>query len=216
MKVYLATSGYPGEYGYQLLHAFMNMSDAEAYELADGVLEMDVHQGPVEVRPRYVVAWVKDHNQSPTLQTYAASFDDRPDEDDTSGFMVRFKTWDKDRAKAKHDEQFAVFVAERERRAAEACAPTGRFDVQVWYEQHDGTAVLRTPLHTTKEHFEVPRDRITDQAGLPRGETIHGRWFSVQTCTFTEVDGFSVCAAPNTGALAVEETFMDFAQRVMS
>jgi hypothetical protein len=47
-KVYLATAG---EYSdYRVLKAFTNSDDAWAYPLGDDVLELELHDGPVEVR----------------------------------------------------------------------------------------------------------------------------------------------------------------------
>ena len=56
MKVYLATSGEYSDYG--VCHAFSRREDAEAYPLGDDVLELEVHDGPVEVRFWYEMSWV--------------------------------------------------------------------------------------------------------------------------------------------------------------
>lgn len=55
MKVYLATAG---EYSdFRVKHAFARREDAEAYRLGDEVLELEVREGPVEVRRWYVFRW---------------------------------------------------------------------------------------------------------------------------------------------------------------
>jgi len=56
VKVYLATSGEYSDYG--VCHAFSRREDAEAYPLGDDVLELEVHDGPVEVRFWYEMSWV--------------------------------------------------------------------------------------------------------------------------------------------------------------
>ncbi len=53
MKVYLATSG---EYSdYRVCHAFAREEDAASYALGDAVLELEVRDGPVEVRPEHTL-----------------------------------------------------------------------------------------------------------------------------------------------------------------
>jgi hypothetical protein len=55
VNVYLAISG---EYDdYQVHHVFTRREDAEAYPLADGVEEREVHDGPVEVRDWHNLSW---------------------------------------------------------------------------------------------------------------------------------------------------------------
>lgn len=58
MKVYLATAG---EYSdYRVCCAFSKREDAESYPLGDDVLELEVHDGPVEVRRWYWLWWFAD------------------------------------------------------------------------------------------------------------------------------------------------------------
>ena len=58
MKVYLATAG---EYSdFRVKHAFARREDAEAYKLGDDVLELEVRDGPVEVRRWYRLTWRAD------------------------------------------------------------------------------------------------------------------------------------------------------------
>jgi len=55
VKIYLATRG---EYSdYRVCHAFAKREDAESYKLGEGVLEMELHDGPVEVRYWYDLDW---------------------------------------------------------------------------------------------------------------------------------------------------------------
>lgn len=55
MKVCLATSG---EYSdFRVCHAFAKREDAEAYALGDDVREMEVREGPVEVRTWHMIWW---------------------------------------------------------------------------------------------------------------------------------------------------------------
>lgn len=54
-KVYLATSG---EYSsYRVRRAFARREDAEAYKLGDDVLDLEVSDGPVEVRRWHDLRW---------------------------------------------------------------------------------------------------------------------------------------------------------------
>ena len=55
MKVYLATAG---EYSdYRVCHAFTRREDAESYKLGDEVKELELHDGPVEVRTWHRLTW---------------------------------------------------------------------------------------------------------------------------------------------------------------
>ena len=55
MKVYLATAG---EYSdFRGCHAFAKREGAEAYALGDDVMEMELHDGPVEVRTWHTLWW---------------------------------------------------------------------------------------------------------------------------------------------------------------
>ncbi len=58
MKVYLATSGSYSDY--RVVRVFLNKEDADAYPLKDYVEEFDLHEGPVETRPWYVLKWFPD------------------------------------------------------------------------------------------------------------------------------------------------------------
>jgi hypothetical protein len=53
--VYLATRG---EYSdYRVCHAFASREDAESYKLGEDVMELEVRDGPVEVRRWYHLTW---------------------------------------------------------------------------------------------------------------------------------------------------------------
>ena len=53
--IYLATSG---EYDdYWIVAAFTRREDAEAFELSDNVDEVELHDGPLEVRTWYQLRW---------------------------------------------------------------------------------------------------------------------------------------------------------------
>jgi hypothetical protein len=55
MKIFLAVSG---EYSdYEVRHAFARRQDAESYALGEDVLELDVHDGPVETRTWHTLLW---------------------------------------------------------------------------------------------------------------------------------------------------------------
>lgn len=55
MKVYIATSG-KGE-DRKIHAAFANFGDADAYSLGDAVVELEVHDAPVEARQRHILIW---------------------------------------------------------------------------------------------------------------------------------------------------------------
>jgi hypothetical protein len=196
VKVYLATAGQPGDYDYKVVGIFARREDADAFRLAERVEEWDVDEAPVPLRIRHTIAWDAELKHAPTWTSDTVPARGSVPEVEETG--TSFACWDREQAREVFDRQQAA----RARRAADLVAGLDRVDVQVWYEPGNGTAVLLTPLHTTKELFKVDRDRITDQAGLPRGAYLHGKWFTVETCTVTEVDGFSVCEKPDISVLA--------------
>ncbi len=57
-EVYLAVE-YDGEGQgyYKVVRAFANREDADAYDLADEILGMDIDDGPVDVRTRHSITW---------------------------------------------------------------------------------------------------------------------------------------------------------------
>lgn len=62
-KIYLATAG---EYSdYRVLKAFVREQEARNYPLGDDVLELELHDGPVEVRMWHEVWWWPHEPDSP-------------------------------------------------------------------------------------------------------------------------------------------------------
>ena len=53
--VYLATAGAYSDF--RVLNAFACREDAESYKLGEEVMEMEVREGPVEVRRWYTLRW---------------------------------------------------------------------------------------------------------------------------------------------------------------
>lgn len=204
VKVYVAARGEPGEYDYEVLRAFAHREDAEAFELTDHIVELDLDEGPLEVRPRHVVTWDYALDRPPSISVYDAGFDGRPDSEEhhDASSLVQAETWDQAKARALFEAKQAEFEARRDELAAALLERLYTIYVQVWYEPGDGTAVLLTPLHATDDHFAVPRDLITEQAGMPNGATLHGKWFEVRALTYKTVDGFSTCAKPHKESLA--------------
>lgn len=198
MKVYVATSGPPGEYGYEIVGVFTDKADAAAFELGDRVVEFPLREGPAEVRDRHVVEWFDAVDRAPKRSSYRAVFDDAPDREVDHGWRTVFETWDDSRASAKTAALDAAHIARAERHVA----ALERIDVMVWYEPGDGRALLFTPLHAAENALPVSRETITAQAGLPEDATLHGRWFSVQMLRLDHADGFAVCTDPDHGALA--------------
>ncbi|WP_433364111.1 hypothetical protein [Streptosporangium sp. CA-115845] len=206
MKVYLTASDQPGEYNYTNLRIFTRREDAEAYELAAHIEEFDLTEGPVEVRTWHTIRWHLGENQEPQERTERRDFDGN-----TSTFRATWEgparrptaivvgSWDMETTREAFADERAQYMGVRNHQAAECTAGLDRIEVQVWYEV-DGRAVLKTPVHTTSDHFTVPRDRIAEQAGIAPGVSLHGLWFTVDTLTFTDADGFTICAAPSKSA----------------
>lgn len=208
MKVYLTASDEPGEYGYENLRIFTRREDAEAYELAAHIAEFDLTEGPVEVRTWHTIRWHLGEHQEPQERTERRDFYGNTTVVHTvrEGPALRptaivVGAWDLQAARDAFADERARYVAMRDQLTAEYTAGLGRIEVQVWYEV-DGRAVLKTPVHTAADHFTVPRERITEQAGLAPGATLHGGWFTVETLTFTDAQGFAVCAPPAAPKLA--------------
>ncbi|MFI6510095.1 hypothetical protein ACIBCT_21025 [Streptosporangium sp. NPDC050855] len=208
MKVYLAASDEPGEYNYENLRIFTRREDAEAYELAAHIAEFELTEGPVEVQTWHTIRWHLGEHQEPQERTERRDFDGN-----TSTFRSTWEgpalrptaivvgAWDLQAARDAFADERAQYMAMRDGLAAKYTAGLDRIEVQVWYEV-GGRAVLKTPVHTTADHFTVPRERITEQAGLAPDATLHGQWFTVETLTFTDAQGFAVCAPPVAPKLA--------------
>ncbi|MEU7863450.1 hypothetical protein [Nonomuraea sp. NPDC049141] len=113
-KVYVATSGCYSDYSVEAV--FLHKEDAEAYSLADDVLEMILQEGPADVRPNYLATWTKHNGDSDW------SYDQLYDGDDTvkatSGKTylgdpwVRVTGWDKERVLKVLGERKAELLAE--------------------------------------------------------------------------------------------------------
>ena len=198
MKVYVATSGEPGEYDYEVLRVFAHREHAEAYELGTRVLEFEVDEQPLDVKPRHVVTWDTGMDRPPSISHYEAAVDGREDtlEYSDEAPYAQAETWDPLRAKALFEQRQREYETFQDEVASELLGRLGSIYVQVWYEPGDGKAILLTPLHSTDDRFGVPRDLITDQAGMPRGATLHGKWFTVEKLTRRAVEGFEPVARP--------------------
>lgn len=87
--VYLATAGAYSDY--RVVHAFARREDAESYKLGDEVKEMEVHEGPVEVRTWYVLFWWPDRPDAPpdaiTAGNPWTNFSDQRDYDGDPGHV---------------------------------------------------------------------------------------------------------------------------------
>ncbi|TYB69713.1 hypothetical protein FXF51_06005 [Nonomuraea sp. PA05] len=205
MKVYAAISNYDSydyDGGYEVVGVFADRVDAEQCELADGVLAFDVLDGPAYVRDRHVVTLYDSLFRGPERTSYRRIDTGNGDTLEEHGWRAVFETFDSGRADAK----MAEWQAEHKRRAAEFVASLDRIDVKVWYEPGDGYALVLTPLHLPERALRVSRDLITDQAGMPRGATLHAQWFTVDTLTLDHIDGFKVCRAPAKDGLATLPT----------
>jgi hypothetical protein len=85
VKVWIATSG---EYDdYAIRHVFARREDAAAYQLGDAVEEMEVHDGPVEVRMWHTLTWntkIRDRDgdsnalANPYESSYPQDYDGEP------------------------------------------------------------------------------------------------------------------------------------------
>jgi len=124
VKIYLATAG---EYSdYRVCHAFTRREDAEAYPLGDDVLELDVHDGPVEVRYWYDLDWRADWGDrksdgfrlaNPHIDSERRDFDgnERHVEHTWSGGIhLNVQGWDRQAVLKVYSEQQAQYLARRE------------------------------------------------------------------------------------------------------
>lgn len=208
MKVYVATSGYRGEYWYSIRQVFSTREAAEAYEHARDIEEFELLDAPPEVRDWHTVTRVfgKDAgNDAPVHRVDRCDFlgdadhieveVDRNERDYHRPYKVAVQGWDLDKVMAVAEVECAKFFAERDEWAASVVAELDRIDVKVWYEV-DGKTVLETPVHRTTDHFTASHDLVCEQAGIDPSQSLHGRWLTVERLSFTEADGFSVCRDP--------------------
>ena len=74
MKVYLAMRG--DDYDSSVLRVFARKEDADAYELADFVVEEDVTESRVDVRPWHTLTWNLREDSEPYVRTRWQEFND--------------------------------------------------------------------------------------------------------------------------------------------
>ena len=129
MIVYLSTSG---EYSdYRVCHAFRNREDAGAYPLGDAVKELEVHDGPVEVRTWHYLNWRADHPDkragggftgNPSSWHEQKDFDGDPRNvmhawhgpPERTGPILTVQGWDKQAVLKVYSEQRARYLARQE------------------------------------------------------------------------------------------------------
>jgi hypothetical protein len=123
MKIYLATRG---EYSdYRICHAFSRREHAESYPLGDDVLELEVHDGPVEVRYWYDLDWRDDLGDrasdglaaaNPYVHSERRDFDgnERRVEHTWTGSYLNVQGWDKQAVMKVYSEQRAQYLAGQE------------------------------------------------------------------------------------------------------
>ncbi|MGH3203511.1 MAG: hypothetical protein ACRDP5_15870 [Streptosporangiaceae bacterium] len=125
MKIYIATRG---EYSdYRVCHAFARREDAESYQVGEDVLEMDLHDGPVEVRYWYDLDWRADlparreikglgRVPNPYTSSELRDFDGdgRHVEHTWTGRYLNVQGWDRQLVRKVYSEQRAQYVARQE------------------------------------------------------------------------------------------------------
>jgi hypothetical protein len=128
VKVYLATRG---EYSdFRVCHAFARRQDAEGYKLGDDVMELEVRDGPVEVRCWYHLTWRGDRadrmgeDGRGLPNPYAYAGDERHVEhrwsrahlqaEDTGNAHLQVEGWDLALVKKVYSEQRAQYLARKE------------------------------------------------------------------------------------------------------
>lgn len=124
MKVYLATAG---EYSdFRVQHAFARRQDAEAYKLGDDVMELEVRDGPVEVRYWHDLDWWADQPDEMAVSGYKVAnpctsselrdFDgsEKRAQHAWSGVNLNVQGWDLDLVKKVYSEQRAQYLARKE------------------------------------------------------------------------------------------------------
>jgi hypothetical protein len=119
--VYLATAG---EYSdYRVRHAFARREDAEAYPLGDDVLELEVHDGPVDVRRWHTLNWragLPEQQGNPTTWAQMRDFDASAGRAEHRWFTVmgvenlNVEGWDLALVKKVYSEQRAQYLARQE------------------------------------------------------------------------------------------------------
>jgi hypothetical protein len=127
-KAYLATSG---EYSdYRVCHAFAREEDAMSYGLGDDVLELEIHEGPIEVRNWHFMTWhphLPDRQgdthaaPNPLFSTERRDFDGRPkhaehrwDVDHLGHQRLIVQGWHLERVQKVYSEQRAQYIARKD------------------------------------------------------------------------------------------------------
>jgi len=124
MKIYLATAG---EYSdFRVCHAFSRREDAEAYSIGDDVLELELHDGPVDVRYWYDLDWRAHWGDrkvisgisiaNPEITSELRDFDgnEKHVEHTWSGSSLNVQGWDKQLVLKVYSEQRSQYVARQE------------------------------------------------------------------------------------------------------
>lgn len=127
-KVHLATAG---EYSdYRVLKAFTSSDDAWAYPLGEDVLELDLHDGPVETRMWSELWWWPHESDSerdgfamgnPSEQHAQKDFDGRPkwvehrwSHNNTGQSVLVVEGWDVEGVRKVYSEQRAQHLARQD------------------------------------------------------------------------------------------------------
>jgi hypothetical protein len=122
-KIYLATRG---EYSdYRVCHAFARREDAESYSLGDEVLELVLHDGPVEVRywhgligrcdqPERDGSWPAVANPAVYSELRDFDGDEKHATHSWDGERLYVQGWDKQLVMKVYSEQRAQHLAARE------------------------------------------------------------------------------------------------------
>jgi hypothetical protein len=201
MRVHLAI--HESSEGCSVLRVFARQEDADGYKLADRVEAIDVDEGPVDVQMFHELRWDLRKEREPSVRSYWLERASRPDATrhvlapplgDPTGWLY-VDGWDLDDVRRVYEEQRALYLAARRQAAVELVAALGRADVQVVVD-YQGRTELLTPLHPQGSRLRIDRARIVEQAGVDDWE-LSSRWFTVESLSFDDADGFSVCEQPN-------------------
>jgi hypothetical protein len=201
VKVYLALR--ESSEGSSVLRVFSREKDARAYPLADTVEPVDVDEAPIDVRMYHELRWDLREDREPSVRSHWMEYSDRfaetthvlsPPLSSDPGWLA-VQGWDLDDVHRLYGERRGLYLAARRRAAAELVAALDRIDVRV-VTDYQGRTELLTPLHPQGSRLRVDRARIVEQAGVDDWE-LSSRWFTVETLTFDQADGFSSCEQPN-------------------
>jgi hypothetical protein len=161
MIVYLATSG---EYSdYRVQHVFAKRGDAEAYALGDDVKELEVRDGPVEVRTWHMLMWHAERpdREADNLATAnPAQFSSLKDFDgdprnvthawygppERTGPVLHVEGWDLRRIRKVYSEQRAQFLARKASRDPRRGDERSRRDPEGWWQRSRCCPYCATPI----------------------------------------------------------------------